>query len=128
MIILSWESGTHVLNTKFNVMFSVVGADPGGRGHGGSCPPSSGVYDVTLPWPRPSYYIHAHARLNSRSLVLPRQLQTTFFLDPWLHDGAYLAQRLLAQGCSLIASSRDRGCYLAMNSTLYCQSQRMWFR
>ena len=67
-------------------MFSVVGADPGGRGGMGAVapPPSSGVYDVTLPWPRPQL-LYARTRAleleRSRSLVLPRQLQTTFFLD-----------------------------------------------
>ena len=94
-----------------------------GGGHGGQLPlPSSGVDDVMLPWPRPSYYNYYSARTRvlelERSRVLPRQLQTTFFLDPWVHDGAYLAQRLLVQGCSLIASSRDRGCHLAIKRSI----------
>ena len=71
-----------VFKDKSSVDLTPAGADPEGGGMGGSCPapPSSGVYDVILPWPRPrpSYYnarTRALALERSRSLVLPRQLQ-----------------------------------------------------
>ena len=67
-----------VFKDKSSVDLTPAGADPGGAV--APPPPSSGVYDVILPWPRPrpSYYnarTRALALERSRSLVLPRQLQ-----------------------------------------------------
>ena len=96
-----------------------------GAGHGGHLPPPlSGIYDVLLPWPPPLllYYLYAHTRALELDLLRCRANRKQRFpgsdsslynmhyqVVPWLHDGAYIAQRLLAQSCSLISSSRDRG-------------------
>ena len=96
-----------------------AGTDPGGGGAWGQLPPSSGLYDV-MP---PPLLLCTHTRARTRALSISCAAAPTVFLDrilaciynihyqvvPWLHDGAYLAQRLLARGCSLISSSRDRG-------------------
>ena len=108
----------------------VAGADPGGGGGGGGgggqLPPPRLVYMTSCcPGPRPYYYIIcAQTRARTRALsiscaaaptannVFPGSDSSLYNMHyqvvPWLHDGAYLAQRLLAQGCSLISSSRDR--------------------
>ena len=106
-------------STIYVCVYVYMSHTQGGMGGSSPPPPSSGVYDFMLPLPHPSYYnyMHAHASLNLSALDL--LCCRANCKELWsLHDGAYLAQCLLAQGCSLISSSRDRGCHLAMKRNL----------